>query len=142
MGVEFVNLSEVLNDFIKEERMVEFAMIEGLRVVAVAVQAQTKRNLESYQNSANNRSDYRGHEGPYPGFPDQVTGNLKTSVRLSTYRLGLSVYVAEVYSDAVYARKVELGGNGSRPFAYLEPAVRTVDPNRLFKTVFASRLKG
>lgn len=142
MGVEFVNLTKVLDDFVKEERFLEFAMIEALRLTALAVQEQTKRNLDTYQNSASNYTDYRGHEGPYPGFPDKVTGNLQKSIRMSTYRIGLHVYVAEVAADTVYARKVELGGNGSRPFAYLEPAVRTVDPNRLFKAIFVSRRKG
>lgn len=140
--VEVINLAEVIAGFTAAGKGMEAAALWALGQTAMAVNMQTKHNLGTYQNSANNRRDYRGHEGPYPGFPDKVTGNLQSSVYVETKRLGMTVYEATVGVGAVYARKVELGGNGSRPFAYLQPAVDTIRPQDLFTRKFRSKWKG
>jgi phage gpG-like protein len=141
VGVE-VNANNTIIDLrLVSKRLFDIASW-SVGQVAAAIDAQTKQNLGTYTNSsAPSGRGYRGHEGSYPGFPDQVTGTLKRSVYMETAK-GLNTYEATVGVGAVYARKVELGGNGSRPFAYLIPAIQTVRPAELFLRKFESRWKG
>ena len=141
MGVEVVNLAEVVNYFESSGKKIEAAALWALGQTAMAIDAQTKANLSSFTNSAApSGRGYRGHQGGE--FPDQVTGTLKRSVYVEYTSPGMNSYEATVGVGAVYARKVELGGNGSRPFAYLMPAVRTVNPEALFMRKFQSKWKG
>ena len=141
MNVEVVNLQEVIHYFESSGKSMEAAALWALGQTAQAVDAQTKANLQSYTNSsAPSGRGYKGHEGGE--FPDQVTGTLKRSVYVEYTSPGMNYYEATVGVGAVYARKVELGGNGSRAYAYLMPAVRTVNPDALFLRLFESKWKG
>jgi phage gpG-like protein len=139
--VEVVNLQEVIKYFESSGKGIEAAAVWALGQTAMAVNAQAKDNLSTYTNSAApSGRNYKGHEGGE--FPDQVTGTLKRRMYVEYSSPGMNTYEAVVGSGAVYGRKVELGGNGSRPFAYLMPAVRTVNPEALFMRKFYSKWKG
>ena len=141
MTVEVVNLQEVIKYFQSSGKEMEAAALWALGQTAMAIDAQTKDNLGAFTNSsAPSGRGYKGHEGGM--YPDQVTGFLKRSVYVETTSPGMNLYEATVGVGAVYARKVELGGNGSRAFAYLMPAVRTVNPEALFMRKFQSKWKG
>lgn len=141
MGVEIVNLQEVIKYFESSGKKMEAAAVWALGQTAMALDAQTKDNLSAYTNSAApSGKGYKGHEGG--SFPDQVTGTLWRSVYVETTSPGLNSYEATVGVGAVYARKVELGGNGSKAYAYLMPAVRKVNPEALFMRKFNSVWKG
>lgn len=142
MAVELLNLSKVIAEFKSAGKDMEAAALWALGQTAMAIDAQTKANLSTYTNSAApSGRGYRGHEGGST-FPNQVTGNLKRSVYVEVTSPGLNLYEATVGAGAVYARRVESGYNNKRAYAYLEPAVHTVNPQALFMRKFQLKWKG
>jgi phage gpG-like protein len=141
VSVEVINLPSVIAYFENAGKNLEAAALWAMGQTAQAINFQAQANLSTYTNSAApSGKNYRGHEGGE--FPDQVTGRLKANMYVEYTQPGLNHYEAVIGSGAVYGRKVELGGNGSKPYAYLMPAVRTVNPEALFLRKFYSKWKG
>jgi len=61
-----------------------------------------------------------------PNRPMVVTGTLRRSITATPIeRTGVGLYSVTVAPKTIYARRVELGYNGSRGYPYFSPAVRS-----------------
>ena len=123
------NLPEVEAALQRWRSRVDDATNSAVSLIGRQILIFAKENADTGKNPPvriNGRLRYNPHiPGTGPG-PNRGTGNLLTSITLSTRRQGFGTYTAEVGAGAIYARQLELGG-GKWPsgvkYPYMEPAL-------------------
>jgi hypothetical protein len=84
---------------------------------ATIIEAAAKRNFQG--------SHAKGQPHVGGNMPNVVTGTLRRSIHSeSVTRIGFGIHGTRMGPSTVYGRRVELGFNGSRGYAYFTPAIR------------------
>jgi hypothetical protein len=116
MGIHVVGLKEVLSAF--DKVVAESVAVASVIVVegAVVVEAAAKANFEG--------SHRKGMPHVGGAKPNVVSGTLRRSIRHTpVVREGLAGAMVAVGPTVIYARRVELGYNGSQGYPFFTPGV-------------------
>ena len=140
MGITLKNFQQTRQKLEKLGDRVEHANRIAVSQSALFAQRRIQELLLTYQNSASNRKDYRGHEGTQSS-PDRVTGTLARSIKTEVRRLGFTKYVALVGPTVIYGRAVELGGKNNKPYPYVAPVFRELMSSGILYQEYSRVLK-
>lgn len=92
---------------------------------AKATVAQAAAELEKSAKSNFSGTHKRGQPHVGGDLPNVVTGTLRRSITHEPVKkIGLGTWATTVGPTVVYGRRVELGLNGSKAYAYFSPAYR------------------
>jgi hypothetical protein len=144
LNVTVKNINAVLSALTAHEEKFEQATAYAVGQVALAFEAQAKRNFQGVHTRSGNSWTPSGHITGSPDYPNVRTGNLRRSITTTFKREGFGSYSASVSPTMVYSRAVELGnGKGGAGYPYMEPAYRRVLPqvNTLFVQAAARKLR-
>jgi hypothetical protein len=95
----------------------------------VAAKAIVTQSAAVVEAAAKSGSHKKGEPHVGGDKPNIVTGTLRRSIRTDPVtRSGIAEYSTKVAPRVIYARRVELGYQGSRGYAYFGPAVRDSMP--------------
>lgn len=124
------NLPEVEAALRAWQSRVDQATNSAVSLIARQMLIFAKKNADSAKNPPvriNGRLRYNPHIGPRSGEgPNRGTGNLLTSIHMSTRRQGFGTYTAEVGAGAIYARALEVGNprwTSGVKYPYMQPAL-------------------
>jgi hypothetical protein len=120
--MRITNLKEVLAALTAEGQKAKAASLHGANAVAVALQTETRRNLNTVQNSTKG-----GHIGSTGDFPNRRTGTLSRSIAVHV-RNGFGNYTFEVGPTVVYGRILEQGFANGNKYPYMAPSADNLRP--------------
>ena len=120
--MRITNVKEVIAALAAEGKKAKAASLKGANAVAVALQTEVRKNLNTVQNNSRG-----GHIGSVGDFPNRRTGNLSRSIAVVP-RLGFGKYTFEVGPTAVYGRILEQGFANGTKYPYMAPSADSLRP--------------
>ena len=116
------NIKEVIAALAREGQKAKAASLQGASAVAIALQTEVRKNLNTVQNSS--KGPHIGSDGD---FPNRRTGTLSRSIAVVP-RQGFGVYKFEVGPTVVYGRILEEGFANGTKYPYMEPSANNLRP--------------
>lgn len=120
--IQIYNIKEVIAALTREGQKARAASLHGANAVAVALQTEVRKNLNTVQNSG--KGPHIGSDGD---FPNRRTGTLSRSIAVVP-RQGLGVYKFEVGPTVVYGRILEQGFANGTKYPYMAPSADSLRP--------------